>query len=279
MTLNIIAQEIINVPHQKSNEVIWEGGEKKYHSNIWNNEVVTNVSVPTMKMFRPEGKPNGTSVIIAPGGGLYALSIDSEGEAVAKWLVKKGITAFVLKYRLVPTGKDGVQEITDAAQNNPSEIAVNVGKVMPLSIADGLAAVSYVREHSTELGLASDKIGFMGFSAGGSVAMGVAYNYTKDTRPDFLIPVYPWTTALPVQEAPEDAPPMAVVCASDDPLGLAAGSVALYSSWLKAGKKPELHLYSKGGHGFGMKGEGFPAAKWIEPIYEWLKAEELTLAQ
>jgi len=279
MTSNTLAQEVIALPHQKSSTVTWKGSEKKYHSNIWNNEVVTNVSTPTMKVFKPEGKANGTAVIIAPGGGLYALSIDSEGEAVARWLIQKGITAFVLKYRLVPTGEDGVQEITNATQNNPSEIALNVGKVMPLSIADGLTAVSYVREHASELGIATDKIGFMGFSAGGSVAMGVAYNYTSANRPDFLIPVYPWTTALPVQDAPKDAPPMAVVCASDDPLGLAAGSVDLYSSWLKAGKKPELHLYSKGGHGFGMKGEGFPAAKWIEPIYEWLKIEGLTIAQ
>ena len=121
------------------------------------------------------------------------------------------------------------------------------------------------------------KIGFMGFSAGGAVTMGVVYNYTEANRPDFIVPVYPWTSAYPVQETPVDAPPMLVVCSSDDPLGLATGSVELYSYWLKSGKITGLHMYAKGGHGYGMKKQNLPSDHWIERFYDWAVAEEITL--
>lgn len=268
----VSAQEIITVPHEKATDVQWESDEKVYFSDIWQNDVVTNVSVPTMEVFRPEN-PNGTSVIVAPGGGLYALSITSEGTQVAEWLTEKGITAFVLKYRLVPTGDDGVKEITDEGASNPMRIFERVTPVMPYSIADGLSAISYVREHAKDLNIDPNKIGFMGFSAGGAVTMGVTYNYADHNRPDFIVPVYPWTTAMPVKEAPQNAPPMLVICATDDPLGLASGSIELYNSWLKAGKVPGLHMYAKGGHGFGMKKQDLPSDEWISRFYDWSVAE------
>ncbi|MEO0528114.1 MAG: alpha/beta hydrolase [Bacteroidota bacterium] len=271
------SQDIIDIPHEQPKDILWEGSEKAYFSEIWQNPVVTNVSTPTMQIFKPDASiANGTSVIVAPGGGLYALSIDSEGDAVAKWLITKGITAFVLKYRLVPTGVDGVKEITDLSQSDPSEIGRQVTPVMPYSIADGHAAISYVRSHAKELGVNPDKIGFMGFSAGGAVTMGVTYNYTKENKPNFIVPVYPWTTVMPIQEVPDDAPPMLVVCATDDPLGLASGSIELYNSWLKDGKSVGLHMYAKGGHGFGMKTQGLPSDSWIARFYDWSVAEGIT---
>ncbi len=270
-----MAQEIIKVPHTKATEVAWEGDSKEYFSEVWQTQVVTNVSVPTMEVFRPE-KPNGTSVIIAPGGGLYALSIKSEGNDVAKWLNEKGITAFVLRYRLVPTGEDGVKEITNEGATNPARIGERVAPVMPYSVADGLSAVSYVRENAKDLGVDPGEIGFMGFSAGGAVTMGVAYNYNERNRPDFLVPVYAWTTAMPVQVAPKNAPPMLLVCASDDPLGLATGSIELYNSWMKTGKTVGLHMYAKGGHGFGMKKQNLPSDTWIDRFHEWAIAEGIT---
>ena len=270
-----IAQEQITIPHEKAKDVQWEGDEKAYFSEIWQNEVVTNVSVPTMEVFRPEN-PNGTAVVIAPGGGLYALSIKSEGTEVAKWLNEKGITAFVLKYRLVPTGEDGVKEISDEGATNPARIGERVAPVIPYSIADGLSAISYVRENAEKFKIDPSKIGFMGFSAGGAVTMGVVYNYNEANRPDFIVPVYPWTSAYPVQEVPADAPPMLVVCSSDDPLGLATGSVDLYSSWLKSGKIVGLHMYAKGGHGYGMKKQNLPSDHWIDRFYDWSVAEGIT---
>ncbi len=277
-SVSLIAQdnEIITLPHTAIPDVIWEGGEKEYHSNIWDTPVVTNVSTPTLEVFLPQNKGNGTSVIIAPGGGLYAHSISSEGSDVAKWLNKKGIAAFVLKYRLVPTGEDGVAEITELSQTNPNKIAEEVGKVLPYSIQDGLQAVDHVRENAEYYGIDPNKIGFMGFSAGGAVTMGVSYTYDNTNRPNFLVPVYAWTTAMAVQKPKDDAPPMFIVCATDDPLGLAKGSVELYNSMFEAGKPVALHMFAKGGHGFGAKTQGLPADQWLRNFYEWSLGQGIT---
>ncbi|MGB5274539.1 MAG: alpha/beta hydrolase [Flavobacteriaceae bacterium] len=268
------AQEIVMLPHDNSSGTVWEGAEKEYFSNIWQTQVVTNVSVPTMEVFRPEN-PNGTAVIIAPGGGLFALSINSEGKEVAQWLNTKGITAFVLKYRLVPTGDDGVKEVSEIGE----KIGEKVGPVLPLSIADGLTAVSEVRANAKKYAVDPEKIGFMGFSAGGAVTMGVTFNYTEANRPDFVVPVYPWMVVLGAYEVPADAPPMLVICASDDPLLLAPASIDLYSAWLGLGKVVELHMYAKGGHGFGMKKQGLPSDHWIQRFYDWSLSEGIATAQ
>lgn len=271
-----LSQEIIELPYKDGGQIKWIGDEKEYFSEIWQTQVVTNVSIPTMQVFKPDAsKSNGTSVIIAPGGALYALSIHSEGNDVAKWLNEKGITAFVLKYRLVPTGEDGVQEVMQIGD----KIMESVAPVLPLSVEDGMAAVSYIRKNAESLGINPQKIGFMGFSAGGAVTMGVGYNYSQDSRPDFLVPVYPWTSAMPVKECRSDAPPMLIICATDDPLDLASGSVELYSSYLKAEKNIALHMYSKGGHGFGMRKQGFPSDSWISRFYDWALAEGFTETQ
>ncbi|MDF4221747.1 alpha/beta hydrolase [Maribacter sp. M208] len=278
ISMNVLAQKIVDLPYEESNNVKWSTAEREYYSDIWENEVVTNVSVPRLEVFEAEA-PNGTSVIVAPGGGLYGLSIESEGRAVAKWLNKQGITAFVLKYRLVPTGIDGIKEITDEAATNPAKIGERVTPVLPLSVADGLAAITYVRTNANEMKLDPNKIGFMGFSAGGAVTMGVTFNYTEANRPNFIVPVYPWMTVMGEYSVPQDAPPMLVVCASDDPLGLAKPSTDLYSAWLTNGKNTGMHMYSKGGHGFGMKKQNLPSDNWIERFYEWALIEGLTLAK
>lgn len=272
MTLVGFSQEIISLPANSSTTVTWQGDEKDYFSKIWNTQVVTNVSKPTMEVFRPE-KPNGTSVVIAPGGGLYALSINSEGNDVAKWLNTKGITAFVLKYRLVPTGEDGVKEASEAG----ASIVSNVQPVLPLSVEDGLNAIVHVRNNSEKYNIDPSKIGFMGFSAGGAVTMGVTFNYTKENRPDFIVPVYPWMSVMKEDyKVPSDAPPMLIICASNDPLGLAPYSATLYSKWLANGKTVGLHMYAKGGHGFGMRKQNLPSDSWIEQFHEWAKAEGIT---
>ena len=157
--MNILAQSIIELPFTPNSEVKWSTDEKEYFSEIWDTQVITNVSVPRLEVYEAD-QPNGTSVIIAPGGGLYGLSINSEGRDVAKWLNNRGITAFVLKYRLVPTGIDGVKEITDEGNTNPAKISERVSPVLPLSIADGLAAITYVRTNAKEMKLDPNKIGF-----------------------------------------------------------------------------------------------------------------------
>ncbi|EAR00159.1 alpha/beta hydrolase [Maribacter sp. HTCC2170] len=267
-------QEIIELPFSPCDGVTWEGGEKEYFSELWQTQVVTNVSVPSMEVFRPQN-PNGTAVIIAPGGALYAHSINSEGNDVAKWLNTKGITAFVLKYRLVPTGEDGIKDFNDDRE----DVYKKVDKIMPHSVNDGLAALEHVIKNANKYNVESGKIGFMGFSAGGAVTMGVTYNYSEKNRPDFIVPVYPWTTVMKKNEVPTDAPPMLVICATNDPLDLAEGSINLYSDWLKNKKKTGLHMYSQGGHGFGMRTQNLPSDNWISRFYEWALVEGFTTAE
>ena len=269
------AQKTISLPFEKIEGVVYKTKEKQYYSNDWKVQVVTNVSEPELLVFEPsEDKKTGSAVIIAPGGGLYGLSINSEGIDVANWLVAQGVTAFVLKYRLVPTGEDGAAEISELFGTNPELMYKKVSEVMPYSIQDGLNAVEHVRTNAKQYGIQPDKIGFMGFSAGGAVTMGVAYHCEAENKPDFLVPVYPWTTAMPVQVPKVDASPMLIICATDDPLGLAAGSIELYNSWYEKKLNVALHMYSKGGHGFGMVNNGFPSDGWIERFYEWAVVEQ-----
>jgi hypothetical protein len=106
--------------------------EKQYFSNIWKTEVVANVTKPTLTVFKPApGTANGTAIVVAPGGGFMALSINTEGNDVAKYLAAKGVTAFVLKYRLAHTGEDATQEFT-ALTSNRQKFDETVGKVIPL---------------------------------------------------------------------------------------------------------------------------------------------------
>lgn len=274
-----LSQDTIALPNENATGTRWVGSEQNFYSTAWKTQVVTNVSSPSMEIFRPDpALNNGTSVIIAPGGGLYVLGIMGEGTDVAKWLNTKGITAFVLKYRLVPTdGKNGVQQLADVSMKGASELEKKVAPVLPLAITDGLNAIAYIRDNAQKLEVDPNKIGFMGFSAGGSVTMGVTFNYNDRNRPDFIVPIYPWVTVLGKYSVPADAPPMLIICATDDPLGIAETSIDLYSAWLKAGKNPAIHMYSKGGHGFGMNIQNLPSDTWIERFHDWAVAEKIVV--
>src|SRR5215467_4675892 len=123
--------------------------EKEYFSKIWNTEVVANVTRPSLIVFKPAPEQkNSTAVVVVPGGGWMALSINSEGNDVARYLAARGVTAFVLKYRLAHTGEDATQEFMTLIAN-PQKFEETVGKVIPLSIDDGLAAVTWVRRHAS----------------------------------------------------------------------------------------------------------------------------------
>jgi acetyl esterase/lipase len=250
----------------------WTHQEQAYFSEIFNTDVVTNVSVPTLTPFLPE-EPNGASVIIAPGGGFHALSINSEGNDVATWLNERGVTAFVLRYRLVPTGAEGVAEMMG---KNPEQARTDMAAILPLAGADGLRALKLVRERAEEFNIDPDRVGFMGFSAGGAVAVMAATNYDDASRPAFVAPIYAGVGNFTELQVPADAPPLFVVAASDDQLGLARDSVTLYNKWLQAGKSVEMHLYASGGHGFGMRQQNLPTDTWIARFGEWLNAQGFT---
>jgi acetyl esterase/lipase len=249
----------------------WKQSEQESRTNLWNTRVVFNVANPTLTVFQPEaGKANGTALVICPGGAFFALSIDSEGFNVARWLNQKGVTCFVLKYRLVGCKTD--DPTREVMARGPLDQVV--APIVKLAAADGKAAVGYVRKHAAELGVNPERVGIIGFSAGGTVAMSVGLTYTAATRPDFVAPIYAaYSWALRGNGVPADAPPVFVVAASDDPLGLAPQSVQIYQDWIAAGKSAELHLYSKGGHGFGMRQQHLPSDHWIERFADWLDVQ------
>lgn len=271
------AQKSIKLPFEKAKGLIWEKNEIVYKSDIIR---VANISEPSIQIYQPKKKDNtGTTVIILPGGGMTTSSITTEGTMVADYLVKKGITAVVLKYRLRPTkrGRD-LAEFKKLNRIN-KEQRKNIHKnLFPAAISDALIAVEYIREHANDLNIKPNKIGVMGFSAGGAVTMGVGYNYTSKNRPDFLAPIYPWITEYPVQTPKTDAPPLFVVCASNDPLKLAVKSIDLYKSYKQANKNAELHMYAKGKHGFGMVKQNLPSDTWIDRFYDWAIHEKLVIA-
>jgi acetyl esterase/lipase len=247
--------------------------EKEYFSKVWNTEVVSNVTKPTLTVFKPSSETaNGSAVVVCPGGGFMALSINSEGIDVAKYLAGKGVTAFVLKYRVAHTGEDATQEFAELFADKP-KFEQTIGSVIPLAIADGLAAVSYVRQHASQWVISPDRVGIIGFSAGGTVAAGVAFHYAADGRPAFVAPIYAAAGRLKDATVPADAPPMFIAAATDDQLGLAPDSIALYQKWTDAHKPAELHMYAKGGHGFGMRKQNFPSDHWIDRFADWLEVE------
>ena len=253
----------------------WTQQEREYYSKEWQTQIVANVTRPTLIAYLPASeKATGTAVVICPGGGFHALSMYSEGIDAAKWLAAKGVAAFVLKYRLVKTGESAPADF-DAAMKAPGGFEAATRNVIPLAIADGRNAVAYVRAHAAEFGVLPDRVGLMGFSAGGTIVTGVAFQYDKDSRPGFLVPVYAYTAAVPPAPVPSDAPPLFIVAATDDDFDLGPQSVDLYSKWAAAKKPVELHMYSTGGHGFGMRAQHKPSDTWIDRFGDWLAVQGL----
>jgi acetyl esterase/lipase len=251
----------------------WTQEEKENRTNMWHTRIVFNVAKPTLTVFQPDpSQANGTAVVICPGGAFVALAIDNEGFDVARWLTGKGITCFVLKYRLAECKTD----------DPPTELATikdleQVAKpIIQLAMADGQASIVYVRQHAKEYNVNPNRIGIMGFSAGGTVTAAVAMNFSPENRPDFVAPIYlEYEWAPKPNGIPSDAPPIFVLAATDDQLGLASHSFALYRDWIAAKKSAELHLYAKGGHGFGMRKQNLPTDHWIERFADWLDVQGL----
>ena len=238
---------------------------------------VCNVSTPTLTVYQPApSTATGTAVIIAPGGGFIGLSIDSEGHDVAKWLVARSITGIVLKYRTVQLeGQDAAQLGQAAGARFGAQLRnyALIDEDGKYGIADGIQAVKVVRAHAAEWGLSPDRIVFTGFSAGGMVTVFTALQ--PDARPNYAAPIY----GAPISAVPpipaQGLPPVFMAMAQDDTL---AGPmiVALYDAIKAAGYKPEFHIFSSGGHGWGMRKQGKTSDHWIDEFYWWLEAQGLT---
>jgi acetyl esterase/lipase len=236
--------------------------------------IVRNVTHPTLTVYTP-AQPNGVAVIVAPGGAWHFLAIEHEGRQVAEWLAARGITVFLLKYRLIRTGADMQKDMGDFF-SDPNTRAAKMGELLPLTLADAEQAVRIVRQRAGEWGVDPKRIGFMGFSAGGGVAAQAVLYPSPDGRPDFAAPIYP--AIFDEVKAPADAPPLFVLCTDSDEMASRA-SMLLHSAWKAVNRPIELHIYAKGDHGFGMKQFGLPADTWIERFHDWLKGMGFLQAQ
>ena len=222
--------------------------------------VAINVVTPTLTAYLPPaGKASGTGVIVAPGGACIAVTLTLEGESVARWLQQHGIAAFLLKYRTIEKRGQGI----------PADL--NEDTACKYGMADGIQAVKVVRQHAAQWGISPHKLGFIGFSAGGMVASAAVLQSDASARPDFAAFIYggPLVTMPAI---PQYLPPVFMAWAQDDPQVL--GPVTRFYSALQAsGAKPEAHIYSAGGHGFGMKRQGTTSDRWIDDFYAWMQAE------
>src|SRR5499426_2269277 len=205
--------------------------------------VVFNVVTPTLTAYLPEkAKATGTGVIIAPGGAFVALAIDHEGHKVARWFQDKGIAAFVLKYRIMEKRGEGI----------PS--GMNMDEAGKYGIADGIQALKVVRQHASDWGVSPERVGFMGFSAGAMVTTGALLQQDAAARPSFAAMIYGGPFGV-MPAIPAKLPPMFLAWAQDDDVALQP-VVKFYEALRSSGQKPDVHIFSTGGHGFGMKRQG-----------------------
>lgn len=229
---------------------------------------VSNIHNPSLTLYLPaKDKATGAAIIVAPGGGHRYLAWDFEGQEVGKWLSQNGIAAFILKYRLA---RD---------ENGGSTYSVEEHALMDAQRAIRTVRLVGPRQWNVD----GNRIGFMGFSAGGQLAGMVATRFQpanpaigfdaiegKSSRPDFVVIGYGSFTPPP--EMPKDLPPIFIVGASDDAL-VTQNLGATYNAFVAAGVTPEVHIFAHGGHGFGMRdrqGKGGPVVQWNQRLKEWL---------
>lgn len=225
---------------------------------------LTNVSNPTLSIYRPPSEiDTGAAVVIAPGGGYTILAYDLEGTEVAEWFNTVGVTGIVLKYR-VPA-RDPSRRWLASAQ-------------------DGQRAMSMVRGRAKEIGIDPDRIGIIGFSAGGSPVRHTALitqrlyepvdGYDEvPFRPDFAMPIY--SGGVPEGATiSEDCPPFFMVITHDD-RNRSLAVAELYVALKKANVSAELHIYESGGHGYGLRPTELPVTRWPDRMMEWMRRLKL----
>jgi acetyl esterase/lipase len=245
---------------------------------------ITNVTRPTISVFRPDaGKNSRVAVVICPGGGYWNLAWDKEGEEVAARLNTLGITGVVLKYR-VPR-RPGEPEPLPA----------------PGPLLDAQRAIRLVRSRAGEWGIDPKRIGIMGFSAGGHLAVMAAISFERPAyepidevdrascRPDFAVVAYPGyiltrpgsgTLAEFIRITKGTGPMFLVHASDDDELGAQPEqSLALYRALRAAGVPAELHIYDEGGHGFGVRRSGRPVSGWPDQCADWLRHRGILTAE
>jgi dienelactone hydrolase len=231
------------------------------------NPQVQNVVRPVLQYYPAEkADAVGTAMIVAPGGGFRTLMMSYEGVDVAKRLNQMGVDAFVLKYRTTYVDPDAPPAA--AAGRGPATTGPQAGQnVRELGGKDGQQAVRLLRQRAGEFGVLSNRIGIIGYSAGGAVVLSTVYG-PADGRPDFAATIY--AAGANSNPPPEGAvPPLFIAVASDDQSVGMQGSIDLFGAWIKAKAPAELHVFQTGAHGFAKKGGG--ADHYLDRLEEWLK--------
>ena len=216
-------------------------------------------------------------MIVAPGGGFTSLVMATEGPGIARRLNQMGIDAFILKYRLVFVQEGKPAKPSKTVLPGIAADGAQAGQnIRVLASADGRQAVRLLRQRAAEFGVRPDRIGMMGFSAGGYVTV-AAVTGPADSRPDVAAPIYPAVGFAEVSELaltpPAGAPPLFIAVAADDQITGWQGAVDLFVAWRKAGIPAELHVFQKGRHGFFQKGGG--ADHFMDRLEEWLRLNGL----
>jgi acetyl esterase/lipase len=275
----------IPVPAQPGAIVLGTGAlpgataQESWHSQ-YGSTFARNVTVATLTPFLPDpAKANGTAVVVAPGGGFMTLSMENEGWDVAKALAARGVTAFVLKYRLkqtpsdIPAFEQSMRDMFAGVSRAPRlDPAQAVAGIAP-QIADARAAFALIRRRSAEWHVNPDRIGMVGFSAGAMLTMATTLS-GQDAKPAFIGIIY---GSLAPVTVPADAPPMFVALAADDPLFGNSGT-GLIDSWRAAKRPVEFHLYEQGGHGFGMYQKKTTSTGWFDAFTRWMAMHDLLTA-
>ena len=252
--------------------------------------VITNVRDPTLTVFLADSAvATGAAAVIAPGGALRVLGFDNEGVKVAEWLNERGVAGFVLKYRTLqqdpsaprgplpgmpgPGSAPREELVIVNANANPAPDDAALAEVLDLAVADAQAALALVRSRAREWHIDPRRVGIIGFSAGGGVAVGTALAPQSDASPDFLVSLY--GPSLQDVNVPAHAPPLFVAVGATH-FNVTSGCLALFAAWKAAGKPAEIHVYDGISAGFGMTKRGHPVDGWTDRLHEWLVARELT---
>jgi acetyl esterase/lipase len=224
---------------------------------------VTNINNPSLTVYLPPAdQATGAAIVVAPGGGHQFLAIEHEGHQVGEWLAAHGIAGIVLKYRCYR------QEGSPYHRED--------------AIADGERAMRIVRSRADEWHIRPDRIGFLGFSAGGDLTLAVVQNSDAgeatasdpidrvSSRPDFQVPIYPGGLDRAKAEVSSETPPTLLICATDDRDNIAGEVPSLYLALRNAKVPVEMHIYGSGGHGFGMHSGDHAVNHWPARLYDWM---------
>ena len=256
IALPLLAQETILLRPGSPGEPekVEERGSAEAHDRS-----LSNVSQPSITVYLPSKEAaTGMAIVLCPGGGYSHLAIDKEGHDIARWLSTIGVAGIVLKYRL-PGTKNMIASMGEFSK------AAEAARV---AIEDAEEAMTITRANASKWNIESDKIGMMGFSAGGHLAAMTGMLAPAAQRPNFLVLGYP---AMPrTFEVTAETPPTFLVHAYDDRLSASANSVPFYLALKKAKVPAEMHIYANGGHGFGIKKTDNTSAPWPQALAAWL---------